>query len=179
LTHLEFHELANEYPLIDGDEFANLVEDIRKKGVIEKITLHEGKILDGRNRYRAAREAGIELKEDNFWELPRSWDPEEFVSSKNDHRRNLDAKAKRALIERKIERHPDKSNRAIAKLVCCDHKTVADVRKAMENKVVDLVTKFRELSPLQRGAFALAVSKELMASAPVMAGRVENFPTQK
>ena len=50
-TALEFHELANEYPLIEGDEFANLVEDIRKKGVIEKITLHEGKILDGRNRF--------------------------------------------------------------------------------------------------------------------------------
>jgi hypothetical protein len=34
-NNLEFHELANEYPLIEEEELANLVEDIRKKGIIE------------------------------------------------------------------------------------------------------------------------------------------------
>src|SRR5271167_4611765 len=97
-NNLDFHELANEYPLIEEDELANLVEDIRKKGIIEPITLYEGKILDGRNRYRAAKEAGRTLTEHNFRYLSQGWDPEEFVSSKNDHRRNLDTKQKRELI---------------------------------------------------------------------------------
>jgi hypothetical protein len=36
-----------------------LVEDVRRNGVREPIWLFEGKILDGRNRYRAARVAGV------------------------------------------------------------------------------------------------------------------------
>ena len=50
-----FHELANEHPLMEGDEFDNLVEDIRKHGILDPIMLYQGMILDGRNRYRAAK----------------------------------------------------------------------------------------------------------------------------
>ena len=54
-TELEFHPLANILPLIEGEEFGRLVEDIRVRGLQEKITLYKGLILDGRNRYRASR----------------------------------------------------------------------------------------------------------------------------
>ena len=50
---LEYHELANIFPLIQGVEFDELVKDIQWNGLQEPIILYEGKILDGRNRYNA------------------------------------------------------------------------------------------------------------------------------
>jgi hypothetical protein len=160
---LEFHELADDYPLIEGDELANLVEDIRKKGILDPITLHpNGKILDGRNRYRAALEAGVALTASNFRYLPQGWDPEEFVSSKNDHRRNLDNKAKRALIEKKINRHPYMSERKLAKLACCDHKTVASVKADMKKRVDTLTEGWKVLSDNQRRDFLDRIGGEIL-----------------
>jgi hypothetical protein len=55
-----FHELANVFPLIEGAQFAELVEDVRQNGVLDSVVLYNWEILDGRNRYRAAMEAGVE-----------------------------------------------------------------------------------------------------------------------
>ena len=41
------------FPLLQGSEFDELVEDIRKHGLREPNTLLEGQVLDGRNRQRA------------------------------------------------------------------------------------------------------------------------------
>jgi hypothetical protein len=62
---LQFHPLTDLFPLMRGAEFDALVDDIRQHGLHELIVVFEGKILDGRNRYRACIEAGIE---------PRYWD---------------------------------------------------------------------------------------------------------
>jgi hypothetical protein len=56
----EFHPLANVFPLIEGAEFDELVADIKANGLNQCIELYEGKILDGRNRYRACLAAGVE-----------------------------------------------------------------------------------------------------------------------
>jgi ribosomal protein L7/L12 len=50
---LEFHPIANLFPLIEGEEFEKLVRSIRESGLQYPIILWEGKILDGRNRHRA------------------------------------------------------------------------------------------------------------------------------
>jgi DNA modification methylase len=57
-VELEFHEVANIFPMMNGEEFAALVEDIKTNGLQEAIWLHEMQIVDGRNRYRACQEAG-------------------------------------------------------------------------------------------------------------------------
>jgi hypothetical protein len=71
---MQFHPLANIFPLIDGDDFAALVEDVRANGLREKIKLYDGAILDGRNRYRACVEAGV----DPVFEMFDGGDPVAF-----------------------------------------------------------------------------------------------------
>lgn len=86
----EFHELSNYLPLLEGEEFNDLVKDIKEFGQIEPATIYEGKILDGRNRYRACKELKIEL-------LTKEWNPSkstgrtplQYVISENIMRRNL------------------------------------------------------------------------------------------
>jgi ParB-like chromosome segregation protein Spo0J len=79
------HRLANIFPLMEGDAFDVLVADIRANGLRDAITLYEDKILDGRNRYRACRDAGVEPR----FESPDIDDPLAFVIRKNALRRHL------------------------------------------------------------------------------------------
>jgi hypothetical protein len=60
IADLEFHPLANIFPLIDGEDFAALVADVKTHSLRESVVEHEVKILDGRNRYRACMEAGAQ-----------------------------------------------------------------------------------------------------------------------
>ena len=55
-----FHPIASAFPLLEGGEYARLVEDLRPHGQREPIWLYQEQILDGRNRYRACLEAHIE-----------------------------------------------------------------------------------------------------------------------
>jgi ParB-like chromosome segregation protein Spo0J len=57
----EFHSASTIFPLLKGVEFDALVESIRTRGLLNPITLHpDGSVIDGRNRYRACLEAGVE-----------------------------------------------------------------------------------------------------------------------
>lgn len=100
---LEFHPLANLFPLIEGVEFEDLVADISMHGLQDTIDLYQGKILDGRNRYRAAEAAGVELEKRNFRHFhPEMYgDPLAYVLSKNLKRRHLD-ESQRAMIAAKL-----------------------------------------------------------------------------
>lgn len=102
----EFHRLADIFPLIEGDGFDQLVADVKERGVLEPIWLYEGKILDGRNRYRAAREAGRAYQQKHFPDdAPPKFrdDPLAFVISLNLHRRQLTA-SQLAFVALDIER---------------------------------------------------------------------------
>jgi len=56
----EFHEIAGIFPLMEKEELEALTKDIAENGLQEPIILYEGKILDGRNRYLACLQAGVE-----------------------------------------------------------------------------------------------------------------------
>ena len=63
---LEAHPLAAIFPLVTGAEYEALVEDVRLHGLRQPITLFSGQILDGRNRCRACRDAGVEIRTVTF-----------------------------------------------------------------------------------------------------------------
>lgn len=96
---MEFHEIANVFPLMEGDEFKELVRDIAKNGQQQAILTHEGKILDGRNRYRACREVG----EEPWVERWSGDNPVEAVMSLNLHRRHLTS-GQKSMIAVEVEK---------------------------------------------------------------------------
>src|SRR5712692_7718093 len=57
----EVHAVAELFPMLRGRAFEELAADIKKNGLREPILLDaEGRIVDGRNRYRACLAAGVE-----------------------------------------------------------------------------------------------------------------------
>jgi hypothetical protein len=56
----EIHPMALIYPPMSDDELDALTDDIRERGLMRPIVRHEGKILDGRNRYAACLRCGVE-----------------------------------------------------------------------------------------------------------------------
>jgi ParB-like chromosome segregation protein Spo0J len=90
---LEFHDYAQLFPLIVGDDYEALLEDIDTNGQLAPIVLHEGKILDGRNRYRVCQDLLIEPQTVEY----TGDDALGYVLSLNLYRRQLTV-AQRALI---------------------------------------------------------------------------------
>jgi N6-adenosine-specific RNA methylase IME4 len=80
------HPIADIFPLITGEEFVALKQDIRENGLREAIWLYEGMILDGRNRFRACQEVGVEPA----FRAYEGDSPATFAVSLNLHRRHLD-----------------------------------------------------------------------------------------
>ena len=74
--------------------------DILENGQREPIWIYDGKIIDGRNRYRACRDAGIEP-------ALRTWNGEgslvQFVVSLNLHRRHLTSSQRAAIAAEALE----------------------------------------------------------------------------
>ena len=50
---MEFHQIANIFPMLGVEELGELADDIMLNGLRQPIVLYQGQILDGRNRYRA------------------------------------------------------------------------------------------------------------------------------
>jgi ParB-like chromosome segregation protein Spo0J len=91
----EMHRLADIVPPMTTEEFAELKADIKAHGLREPVTLLDGKILDGKHRYRACRELGVSVTTREF---PRNdGQPVDFVISENVKRRHLTTGQKAAV----------------------------------------------------------------------------------
>lgn len=86
MSNLQPHPAALLFPLTTGSEFDELRESIRTNGLREPIVLFEGLILDGRNRYRACQEAGVQPR---FRQWEGGGSPWQYVWDANRHRRHL------------------------------------------------------------------------------------------
>jgi ParB-like chromosome segregation protein Spo0J len=132
---LEFHPLADIFPLMKGTEFDELVADIKAHGLREEIVLYDGMVLDGRNRYRACLAAGWEPHaiEAMSWDGDSLIDdPAAYVISANIRRRHLKAEERIRFLAEIVARAPEKSDRQHAK-ENVDHKTVAKAQAVGED----------------------------------------------
>ena len=96
----ERHPASTLFPVMSGTELDGLVEDIKKNGLLEPIVLHQGKVLDGRNRLLACERAKVKPK---FVD----WDGDDFspilyVLSKNLHRRHLTTSQRAAIAAKSL-----------------------------------------------------------------------------
>jgi hypothetical protein len=106
---------------------------------LQRFKRGEFYLLDGRNRVAAL--ASLDYLDgwpDRIWPpaldaydpvlLGPDTDPRRFILSSNLHRRHLTAAPKRDRIAVVLKAQPEKSNRAIARQIKVDHKTVGEVR---------------------------------------------------
>ncbi len=95
-TLLSFHPISEIFPLMDDKGIDDLAEDIRKNGQQEVITLCDGMILDGRNRYTACRKLNIEPNTCTY----DGKDPLSWVMSLNFYRRHLNESQRSMVADR-------------------------------------------------------------------------------
>jgi N6-adenosine-specific RNA methylase IME4 len=119
---LPFHPLADIFPLIEGAEFDELVADIRDYGLREPIVMHDGMILDGRNRYRACLQSSVTVHFRKF----EGDDPVAFVVSLNLRRRHLD-ESQRALVAARLATLPQGARTDLAPIGARSQGDAADL----------------------------------------------------
>jgi len=84
---LEAHPLADLLPYMSASESADHRKSVELDGLQNPVILFQGKILDGRNRYRACKELGRPIAVFEF--VGTEQQALTYVLSSNQHRRNL------------------------------------------------------------------------------------------
>lgn len=96
---MEYHEYANLFPMMTHSEMEQLCNDMRQNGYDKTapIVVHQGKILDGRNRQLAADTVGVMPVYITF----DGDDPLGYVIRHNLHRRHMN-ESQRAMVAARI-----------------------------------------------------------------------------
>lgn len=90
---MEFHPAAAIYELLEDDDLSDLAASIRVHGLKEAVKTLDGKIIDGRNRYRACLLSGVTPDYESVT-LAKGELPADYVFTVNDQRRHLDHDAR-------------------------------------------------------------------------------------
>jgi N6-adenosine-specific RNA methylase IME4 len=162
----KFHPLAEVFPLIEGAEFDALVADIKANGLHDPITLLDGTILDGRNRYRACLNAEVAPRFEEF-EGP---DPVAFVVSKNVARRHLD-ESQRAMAGAKIaniQRGGDRSKLPIGSMTRYEASEMLNVGERSVNRAREVLDNGSPelIRAVERGQIAVSKAADLTKATP-------------
>lgn len=96
----EAHPAADMLPMQDSDRFESLKDSIERDGLQDPIILFDGAILDGRNRFKACQELGI----DPHYKSVSGIDPYAFVRNSNLERRDMSAQQRYLIWKRLGER---------------------------------------------------------------------------
>lgn len=175
---MQAHSVANLFPMMNSDEYAALVADIHQHGQREPIWLLEGQILDGRNRWQACRDLGIQPITREYTGPTDMAALVGFVVSLNLKRRHLDKgqlafvalDIEKALAEEAKERQrlggidkvpqifaePIEAREQAAAIVGTNRQYVSDAKKIAQ-QAPDLAEQ------VKRGAISLPEAKKLAA----------------
>lgn len=164
------HPAATAFPLLAGDEYQRLVDDIRVNGLLDEIVLYDGLTLDGRNRERACEDAKVKPRYRNY----TGDDPIGFVVSTNLYRRHLNESQRAMAAERLATlKHGEKRGKSAsltvgdaAGMLKVGERTVKQarqVRNDAEPEVVEAVER-GELS-LNRASEIAKLSRDQQAEA--------------
>lgn len=163
LMPLVAHPFANEQRMMNEREFETLQASIKADGLLRPIELYEGKILDGRNRYKAGLSIGYKFRISDFVTFvgttEQAWTR---ANADNVARRHLTDEDKKILVRRMLEEHPRRSNREIARLCGVSHPTVAKLREPEGDPTFDKFCRdWDNLSDQQRERFVEKFSSDL------------------
>lgn len=101
IPNREFHPVANIFPMMGAEEFAGLKSDIEVNGLLEPICVNaDGLIIDGRNRYLACKQLGVDPK---YRSYTGTGSLVSFVASLNLKRRHLN-QLQKAIIALDVEK---------------------------------------------------------------------------
>lgn len=96
------HPISEAFPLMEQEEFGDLIGAMKQRGFDPKhpVVTFRGMILDGRNRWQAAKQAGIEAKTVEF--TGSLEDALRFVIAENVVRRHL-SQSQKATVALELE----------------------------------------------------------------------------
>jgi hypothetical protein len=147
------HPIADLLPLMSGTEFCELKEDIKSRGLKVPVIMYEGRILDGRNRFKACQEVGVNVKTVEY----DGDDPLADVVSMNLKRRHL-TESQRGMIAARLANMPsgkrtdlqptanlqEVSRAEAAKLLNVSERTVNTAKKVEQNAISELLEKVNQ-----------------------------------
>lgn len=116
-------------PPLSTAEIAALRADVAERGVVVPVVLDQhGRVLDGHHRRQVAAELGVECPS-VVRDVDGDDEAADLAVTLNAARRHLSREQRQELVAAEIARRPEDSDRAIARRVGCDHKTVGAVRR--------------------------------------------------
>ena len=176
----ELHDLCKLFPPMPEDQFTSLIDSIREHGLLTPILLHDGKILDGRHRYKACLNLGIQPK----FEPYDGEDALGYVIALNLSRRHLD-ESQRAMIGARIanmklgdNQHkeggpiglPTVSNDDAAKRMSVGSMSVKRAKKVLEHGTQELA------DAVDSGKIAVSVAAKIAVMEPDQQQRIIDDP---
>lgn len=95
---LALSPLTALFPSMTAEQYAALKESIARHGLLEPLLVHRGEVIDGRHRWQACQELGLEPR---VQVVPDDADPIACVLARNAARRDL-SPSQRALIAARL-----------------------------------------------------------------------------
>ena len=95
------HPLAECWPWMTDARLAELTDNIKARGLDDPIVLHGRVLIDGRNREKACRMAGVKPTFTQWKPRTKGDTVEAFIDARNDKRRHLDESQRALVAERR------------------------------------------------------------------------------
>lgn len=122
-------------PPLSAAELAALRADVAERGVVVPVVLDQyGRLLDGHHRRQVAADLGVECPS-VVRHVADDDEAADLAVTLNAARRHLSREQRQELVAAEIARRPGDSDRAIARRVGCDHKTVGAARRGRSGEV--------------------------------------------